>query len=490
MMTLAKALAHGRLKDVAMTGDMNSIRGLGAVGQWIDRQIPENLLADHETSRRARIITRFGLLGSLFGLTYALFYLSIGHKWGAGIIFLCTAGIALTPTLMRWKKAIEPAGHFFAASLTLGFLGLCFVEGGVHGHAIAWLVSIPLCALLLLGDRAAAICVVVVLLAAGLVVGCDLAGIEFPTTYPARWGSVISAGGYLGLVLFMAILGLLFETGRAKAYARLQEALTELSATNERLVHVNQEKNEFLGIVAHDLKNPLTVIMANGDMMKLVEDPAEIHEMAEKIISASERMRRLIKDLLDANAIEQGSYASNIAPCEMGALVDEIVEQNFTAAQNKRIEIRVAISDDLFVHTDAAATLQILDNLISNAVKYSPHNSTIHVNMLPEQGHAFVLVRDEGPGISEEDQKKLFQKFSRLSARPTGGESSTGLGLSIAKRLANTLGGDIQCESVLGVGTTFALCLPLSHQEPERSVIAESPNEILHGHAAYASLRN
>ena len=473
-----------------MNSDTKSIRALGAVGDWIDRQIPENLLADPEASRRARIITRFGLLGSIFGLMYALFYLLIGHLFGAGIVILCTIGVALTPLLMLWKKAIEPAGHFFAATLTLGFLGLCFVEGGVHGHAIAWLVSVPLCALLLLGDCAAAIWVVVVLFAAGLVVGCDLAGVDIPATYPARWAPLVSAAGYLGLVLFMAILGLLFETGRAKAYARLQEALQELRTTNERLVYVNQEKNEFLGIVAHDLKNPLTVIMANGDMMKIIEDPTELHRMADKIISASERMRRLIKDLLDANAIEQGLYASNIEPCEMGALVSEIVEQNFTAAQNKQIEFRLGVTDNVHIHTDSAAALQILDNLISNAVKYSPHNSTIHVHLMPEQNHALVLVRDEGPGISEEDQKKLFQKFSRLSARPTGGESSTGLGLSIAKRLANTLGGDIQCRSALGAGTTFALRLPLGNNGPHPLAPAADAGDILRERAPFVLHRN
>jgi signal transduction histidine kinase len=232
------------------------------------------LQVDPESMRRARLITRFGLLGSIFGFVYALFYLLVGHSYGAGIIICCTTGVALTPSLMFWRKSTEAAGHFFSFTLTMGFLGLCGVEGGVHGHAIAWLVSVPLCALLLLGQRAAVLWLAIAFLAAGMVVGCDLAGIRLPTTYNPKWDSVITAAGYLGLVVFMSMLGLIFENGRAKAYAKLQAALQELSATNETLVVLNKEKSEFLGIAAHDLKNPLSAIMASGELMREVDDPA------------------------------------------------------------------------------------------------------------------------------------------------------------------------------------------------------------------------
>jgi signal transduction histidine kinase len=209
------------------------------------------------------------------------------------------------------------------------------------------------------------------------------------------------------------------------------------------------------------LKNPLQVIMASGEMMKDVDDPGMLKEMTEMILKASQRMHRLIKDLLDNNAIDEGRFASKIEPCDMGPLVSQIVGQNLYAAKAKQIDIRLGVQKDLIVRTDSAAALQVLDNLISNAVKYSPKNSTVHVHLVPEKGHALVLVRDEGPGISDEDQKKLFGKYCRLTAQPTGGESSTGLGLSIAKRLAQQLGGDILCRSALGAGTTFTFRLPL-----------------------------
>ena len=463
-----------------------------AIGELMDRRIPQNLVADPESARRARLMTRFGLLGSIFGLVYATFYLLIGHNWGAGIVALCTLGVAATPSLMIWRKSIEPAGHFFSLTLTIGFFGLCCVEGGVHGHAIAWLVSVPLSALLLLGQRGAAIWLAIAFLAAFLIVGCDLVGIELPKTYSPKWESLVSAAGYLGLVLFMSILGIIFERGRAVAHGRMQEALKELSESNERLVQLNQEKSEFLGIAAHDLKNPLTAIMGNGELMKMMDKPSDLHGLADQIIIASQRMHRLIKDLLDTNAIDEGRFASKIEPCDLNPLVRQIVDQNRMSAQKKQIDIRLGLCEKLIVRTDGAATLQILDNLISNAVKYSPTNNTVHIHLIQEKGNALVLVRDDGPGISEEDQKKLFQKFCRLTARPTGGESSTGLGLSIAKRLAQVLGGDILCQSALGAGTTFSLRLPLPliANDVKRPGSKHNVDEILREEATHFLHRN
>lgn len=440
-------------------------------GAMLDNQIPAEFFADPEHTRRARLITGFGVLGSIFGLMYALFYMLIGHKWGAAIIIFCSAGVALTPPLMRWKKSVEVAGNFFMLTLTLGFIGLCFVEGGLHGHAIAWLVSVPLCALLLLGQKLAGRWAVIDFFAASIIAGLDLAGIKLTPTYDPKWNSVISAAGYLGLIMFMFILGLIFERGRAHAFSKMQAALAELASSNERLVHLNNEKNEFMGIAAHDLKNPLTVILGSAELIAMSKDENQNSTLSKNIVSAATRMRNLIADLLDFNAIEQGKYNSAVERCDIHALVEQCVENNQPIAARKQIAFRVGISEGLWAKADRAATLQILDNLVSNALKYSPPNTTIHVHALPEKDHVLVKIRDEGPGISEADRRKLFQKFTRLSARPTGGESSTGLGLAIVKRLAEAMSGSVQCYSTLGSGSTFTLQLPVWPKENSESQV-------------------
>jgi len=440
----------------------NRLGGLGRkLAGLMDYTIPPELLAEPEGARRGRLITRFAVLGSLFGFTYAVFYLLIGHRWGATIILVCSLCVMVMPFLMRWKKSAELAGNFLALTLTLGFSGLCCVEGGLHGHAIAWLVSVPLCALLLAGRKTAQWWAVIAFFAASVIAGLDLAGIKLPVKYAPEWNSVVSSAGYLGLILFMFILGLIFEVGRARAFSKMHSALGELAASNERLVHLNNEKNEFLGIAAHDLKNPLSVIVGNAELIHTTEDRERVERFSSTIIAAATRMRDLVSNLLNANAIEEGKFVSNLERCDLSTLVEESVEINRTSAAKKGIAIRSGISQGLWARADRAATMQILDNLISNAVKYSPPNTTVHVHAVPEAEYILVSVRDEGPGISEADQKKLFQKFTRLSARPTGGESSTGLGLSIVKRLAEAMHGSVQCHSSIGFGATFALRLPV-----------------------------
>lgn len=429
---------------------------------------PDQLFNDPERTRRARLVSRFGLLGSVFGVVYAMFYLAIGHRWGASIIIVCSACFAVAPFWLRQKKTIEAPGHFLVFVLICGFTSLCFVEGGLQGHAIAWLVSVPLCAFLLLGQRAATQWVIFAFLAASVVAALDVMGVKLPVKYDLKWNSIVSSAGYLGLIAFMFLLGLIFEKGRARAHAKMQRALTELATANERLVHLNNEKNEFLGMAAHDLRNPLTVILGSAEMGNMTHDEEKVRQLLKNISGAATRMHNMIKDLLDVNAIEQGKFTSKIEACDIRILVEHSVENNRLAAAKKSIEIRVGASEGLWAKADSAATLQILDNLISNALKYSAPNTTTHVHTLPEKDYILISVRDEGPGISEDDQKKLFQKFTRLSARPTAGESSTGLGLAIVKKLAEAMSGTIQCHSAPGAGSTFTLRLPVSPAPPVR----------------------
>ena len=176
--------------------------------RFMDIPIPAEFLADPERTRRAKLVSRFGLLGALFGLVYATFYMMIGHKWGVLIILVCSSCFAIAPFLMHRTKSIELAGNLLSLTLTAGFTALCFVEGGVQGHAIAWLVSVPLCALLLLGQRAATRWAVIAFLAATVVVTLNLTGVRLPVMFDAKWNPIVSAAGYLGLIAFMFFLGI------------------------------------------------------------------------------------------------------------------------------------------------------------------------------------------------------------------------------------------------------------------------------------------
>ena len=432
---------------------------LRQIANTAERFLPAACQNDTELTRRARLVARFGILGVVFGAVFALFYGLTGHFWGAGIVAVCSSAFAFIPWLMRRTQSIQLAGHALCGILIVGFTALCGCEGGSEGHAIAWLVSVPLCALLLVGRKAAGSWALMSFVAGAGVVVANFAGYKMHPTYDMAWHPVMNAAGYLALIVFMFLLGVIFESGRERAFAKMSEANAKLATSNDKLAHLNQEKNDFLGIAAHDLKNPLTVIIGSAELLKMNLPPAQSAKLSSNILGAGQRMLQLIKDLLDANAIEQGKFTSNIMPCDLRALAAECAANNQIHASRKEIAICTEEGEIFWGRADRNAAMQILDNLISNAVKFSPHKSTVSVSVSVENGFVGIHVKDQGPGLSADDQKKLFGKYTRLSAQPTGGESSTGLGLSIVKKLAEAMAGTVVCRSVLGEGATFTLLL-------------------------------
>ncbi|MBI3259289.1 MAG: HAMP domain-containing histidine kinase [Ignavibacteriae bacterium] len=270
--------------------------------------------------------------------------------------------------------------------------------------------------------------------------------------------------------------------------AKIQIVNTALHERNIALERFNSEKNDFLGIAAHDLKNPLAGITLWADLLiqySTVLPPEQVLEKLQSIKQSANRMSILITNLLDINTIESGGIILNPKEFDILELIQSYCTDYADRASEKKITIIPPIDlphESIIVEADHHYTGEIIDNLISNAVKYSPHCSTIWLRAectsIPlhtanDKNNYFVVIsiKDEGPGLSEQDSKKLFKKFARLSAKPTGGESSTGLGLSIVKKLAETMNGNVWCESTLGEGATFYFALPLKLKAP---IISES----------------
>ncbi len=252
---------------------------------------------------------------------------------------------------------------------------------------------------------------------------------------------------------------------------KVKERTQELKQTNDDLqkaylqvLELNKEKNEFLGIAAHDLKNPLAAIKGFGKIIfeEHEMDREEIEEYADNIVSSSERMFSIITSLLDINRIEEGKVAVKFDEVWLTKAIREIVFMNMENAQKKDINVAFeSIDENMTIMNDREIISQIVDNLVSNAVKFSPHGKNVYVTIKQSEESATVSVKDEGPGFSDKDKEKLFNKFARLSARPTGGENSTGLGLSIVKKLAEMIGADIKVESEKDNGAEFIVTLPL-----------------------------
>jgi signal transduction histidine kinase len=275
----------------------------------------------------------------------------------------------------------------------------------------------------------------------------------------------------------------------------IELANTQLHEQNGQLQTLNNEKNEFLGMAAHDLKNPLTSIMMNASMTRQYIGRMKTDDVLtqmEHIERTARRMRDIVANLLDINAIESGKFRFELKPVNVAELVQGVVEDYQPRAQEKSLKLTLDFElqdSPMLVVADAAALVEVVENLVSNAVKYSPRNKNVWVRIrqhsAPQQPsvqtdtvhnavhRTWILVQDEGQGLTEDDKSKLFGKFARLSARPTGGEHSTGLGLSIVKRMVEAMGGTVRCESEYGNGATFIVELPTAHQSGAETNAAE-----------------
>lgn len=428
-----------------------------------DRFVPTELKADAESLRLARLHLRFASLGLQFGAVYSLFYALVGHYWGMATILICLAGFATIPWLLKTTANLKLTGHLFSAILLIGFTVLGTVEGGLKGHAIGWLASIPLMVMLLLGIGPAIAwtvgCSVVVI---GFILA-ESSGLHFPKCFPAHWETLIDSVGYIGLVPFLAFLGTIFERTRSLAFAQLHLALTELSQANAHLQKLNQDKDEFLNIAAHDLRNPLTGIVGYAGLLKLPgpPDPTLVRDAGTTIESLGLRMNTILNNLLDVRKIEEGRLELKKEHCSSAELIAEIIHSFSQAAKAKNITIewKADIEPPAFVG-DRAAAAQIFENLLSNAIKYSKPGSIVVCSIQQGAAHVCLRVQDHGPGLSPDDQRNLFKKFTRLAPKPTAGESSNGLGLWIVQKMAHLMGGDVTCESELGRGSIFSLMLP------------------------------
>lgn len=232
-----------------------------------------------------------------------------------------------------------------------------------------------------------------------------------------------------------------------------------LRRQNEQLHQLNAEKDEFLAIAAHDLKSPLGGIQRACEIIADRQTDSDFaRELARDMAQSASRMFHLVTRLLDLRRV--GQPAEPLSPCNVTELARSIQTEAQPKARAKQITLElIAPPEPVRALGDPVRISQILDNLLSNALKFSPAGKRVTVTVMEDTAGPSLAVADEGPGISTEEQEKLFQKFTQLSARPTAGEHSSGLGLAIVLAQVEALGGRIACESEPGHGTRFVVRL-------------------------------
>lgn len=229
------------------------------------------------------------------------------------------------------------------------------------------------------------------------------------------------------------------------------------------LKKLDELKNRLLGMAAHDLRNPLTSIHGFSEiLLEDSVDEATRKEFLGVILNVSEEMLKLLNDLLDVSQIQSGKFELNKKPGQLEDVAKRRIHLNQIIAAKKNIKIEMTVENSPAIGFDHERIGQALDNFLSNAIKFSPLNSTITVTLKADGIWSVVEVADEGPGIKEEERGRLFGEFQKLSSTPTGGEKSTGLGLAIASKIVKAHGGEVGVKNGKeGKGSVFYFALPV-----------------------------
>jgi len=247
--------------------------------------------------------------------------------------------------------------------------------------------------------------------------------------------------------------------------ARLRTQLMLKTALNHAR-RLAQDKDELLGVISHYLQNHLAGLnmSAQGLLNRAqhIED-SKLRLMAENIRASTMKMRAFVRTFLANSAAEHG-LAIKLETVNLRDAVSRAVAHYEDAAKQKEVSFRVKEeAESLAALADPMALDQVLDNLVSNALKFSPPGKDVFVSLRAHTGYVECLVRDQGSGFTEEDKPRMFNRYARLSARPTADEPSTGLGLSIARKLMREMNGELSCESIAGAGATFIVRLPAAN---------------------------
>jgi signal transduction histidine kinase len=255
----------------------------------------------------------------------------------------------------------------------------------------------------------------------------------------------------------------LYYLNMSKQNMFLESKLDELKKINKNLEEVQIEKNELFAVIIHDIKNPTTIIKSLVELLRTYDiNNAEQQSIIDDLVISTKQVVALSQEISKILTLEGTTVQMFKEFANAGQLIDEVVNRNVINAKNKEQTISIDIADNLpQFYVDVTKICEVFDNMISNAIKYTPKGGKIGIKCLKLQDIIQIEFSDTGLGMSEEDLKRAFQRGAKLSAKPTGDETSSGLGLWIAKKIIEAHKGKIWIKSSLGVGTVFIIQIPI-----------------------------
>ena len=418
--------------------------------------VPPAAYVSQESVRLHRLFINSCFLTALFAMGYCIMSIYM-----AGYVFAIAMAISVVvflvlPFVLRQGVGLSALANIFLTLIAVVYILLVYWDGGIRTANVApWIVLLPAIAMMMQGIRCAMLWLFIgLLIVAGFSV-FNFQGIRVDVRFDISKDPVFHLLSMSGLLCIITFIIFISELGKLKAQKKLE-------AQNDSLEKLNAEKNSFLSIVAHDLKNPLASVRAFAEISANEKTTPEKRKTYLQYIAVSaDRMFELIKNLLDVNMIESGKMGLKYVDICLNDFIQNYVQQIAPVALGKQINLVAELPEErINLRTDKARLEQIMENFISNAMKYSPAGTNVYLRLADYPDYVEIGVKDEGPGIGEHELDKLFKQYGVTSSVPREGENTMGLGLAIVKKIADAFGASVGCVSTKGEGCFFYVRLP------------------------------
>ncbi|RJE75449.1 sensor histidine kinase KdpD [Reichenbachiella sp. MSK19-1] len=420
--------------------------------------------------RRARLFVRACLLTSFFSSSYIWMSVIFGYERGVYLMLFNVIGFLLLPLYAKTKVSIVLLGNVYVLIGAVAIVILTYYSGGVWSAIYPWIISIPVLALLVVNKSSGIIWGAISFLAMLWFGYKAYIGVELPVEYNPELRVVWYISVLPGLLLIVLFIAFVFESIQAKALGVLERNNKELKEQKETILlqsieleKVVGEKDNIIRVLAHDLKSPLSNIQSLAKFINQDIDLEQKKLFVQLIERSSVNAQNLVNRVLEMDAAGQSDLNIQLVPVNTVSIIRNIIQPIKEGAKAKNIVLLFEDhTENALCDLDEIYLTLILENLISNAIKFSPENKKIQVVSTNEDNMLVISVIDEGPGIVEEDVNMLFKKFTKLRSRPTAGESSAGLGLSLVKRYVEMMGGRVWYEDAKTGGANFRVAFQLS----------------------------
>ncbi|MEP1033523.1 HAMP domain-containing sensor histidine kinase [Ekhidna sp.] len=423
----------------------------------------------HEDSlklRKARLFVRSCLLTSLFSNSYIWFSMLFEFDLGVYLMIFNVAGFIALAFLVKTRLSLLLIANLYILVGSIAVCVLTYYSGGIWSAVYPWIISTPVLALLVVNRDYGIVWGILSFFVMLWFGWLELKGVKLPLAYNTELKAEWFVSVLPGLLLIILVISTVFESVQTNALKNLQrqneqlenqkETIAEQSKKLEKLI---DDKDHIIRILAHDLKNPLANITTISNILKEEQEIDQQKKFIAMIEKVSAQAQGLVNNVLDMATMEEGALRLKPETLNIKEVVKEAVNSLSEQARQKEIKISV-LGEDAKVYVDRMYLMLIFENLISNSLKFSQKFQKIDIEILVDELRTVVKVMDEGPGIKPEEEDQLFEKFTKLSARPTGEESSSGLGLSLVKRYTEQIGGKVWYDREASKGATFVVELP------------------------------